>query len=257
MSGDQRSYKDQPDAVKHCGEDDDDGLQLRAQGPAGQRSKQLPEGASGDLWEDGVEGVQEDPVVEVCDGNEEDHNETEEGPLVPQAHAVVYPGAMVIQPVDASPAFLAVVRPHLPPRPANHTDLLKVALLHQGEVLPTPHGQQVLDAGAAQVLACRALALMQRHGRAFQLRLTRSAAVPAWANQGLQFCAHRRAGGIQAATFLESLPGFSDELPLVVVLVLLHFQLHELSALALTQILHHCVAVHHLGLHRLLGVEGL
>lgn len=63
------------------------------------------------------------------------HQEAEEGPLIPQANAVVDPWTVVVQSADAPPALLAMVRPRLPHRAAHDADLLEGPLAQQLDVL--------------------------------------------------------------------------------------------------------------------------
>mmetsp|Transcript_42740 Transcript_42740/g.110510 ORF Transcript_42740/g.110510 Transcript_42740/m.110510 type:complete len:544 (-) Transcript_42740:150-1781(-) len=252
---DQSAHEGEPDQVERSKANYDDWLHLWAQGPRRQRVPEVTEGAMLDPREDCVEEVKHYEVVEASDHAEQRYDEEVERPLVPKPDAVVDPGAVVIKAIHTSAALLAVVRAHLPAHPANNADMLEVALVDQGQVLATPLRQQLLHASPANALACGALTLAERHRGSVELGLLclRLANAVHASHQRLQLHASRSAHATIAV--IQPLPRLSDELALVVELVLL--QLHPRQVpLRCHQICGDAVVVHHLRLHRLLRIKG-
>merc|ERR1719399_509400 len=78
---------------------------------------------------------------------------------------------MVVKALHAAAALLAVVRPHLPARPADNADLLEITLLDQLDVLRAPLVQQRCCALPPEHLARRPRPLAELEGRPLELRL--------------------------------------------------------------------------------------
>mmetsp|Transcript_116674 Transcript_116674/g.341525 ORF Transcript_116674/g.341525 Transcript_116674/m.341525 type:complete len:207 (+) Transcript_116674:574-1194(+) len=166
---------------------------------------------------------------------------------------------MVVEPVDAPPALLAVVRPHPPPHAAHDADLLEVTLLDERQVLATALCQQPFYAHPADALTRCPLTLLEHEGRALELRLPRHRGVTVVhraAHQRLQLGAARLVAA--AIVSAQSLSCLRDELALVVELVLL--KLHALQivvwhTLLVNPIVCQTVVVRHLRFDWLLGIE--
>mmetsp|Transcript_48326 Transcript_48326/g.85066 ORF Transcript_48326/g.85066 Transcript_48326/m.85066 type:complete len:215 (+) Transcript_48326:674-1318(+) len=211
------------------------------------------------IWHNDVCNVNTDNIVQIADCYEQENDEAVERPLVPQAYAVVYPRAMMVQTLHTAPALLAMMRSHLTAGAANHADLLEIALFNKREVLTTSVMQQSLHTCTADAVSCHTLTLPQRQSSTFELLLLSS-----WSHsiccthvsgvhQRLQLSAARACSCIgrdaTARAIVEALPGLRYQLPLVVELVLLQLQPREVAGaapLVAHQLFGQVVVVNHL-----------